>query len=145
VTVGTSKETLRNALADARSNQEATAASLVEALRIIAEQNVEIERLRRLGPSRAPAGEDSSGPAAWLVLILRDGGQAETTIATFQVEADAREFFGPASAQWSDSYLCKVVRGPPDGHATANLAELRDGVANRTDDHGRGADDDGRS
>ena len=83
----------------------------------------EVERLRALGPSKAPAGPDESGPANWLVVVLRDGGQAGTMINAYEDEGDAREFFGPASAQWSDSYLCRVVRGPRDGHATPASGE----------------------
>lgn len=52
----------------------------------------------------------------WAVLIHREGGQLKTTFATFEVEENARCFFGRASEQWSESYLLRVVKGPSDDH-----------------------------
>jgi hypothetical protein len=48
----------------------------------------------------------------WLVFILRDDGQGLTTFAVFDNHAEAETFYETASAQRSDSYLCRVERGP---------------------------------
>jgi hypothetical protein len=50
----------------------------------------------------------------WVGVISREGGQLDTTLAFFppRAESVAREWFDMASAQWSESFLCKVVRGP---------------------------------
>ncbi|MGK3981217.1 hypothetical protein WMF38_57000 [Sorangium sp. So ce118] len=52
---------------------------------------------------------DRHGAISWLVVICREG-VTETT--TFEDESDARTFYGSASEQWSDSFLCKVAKGP---------------------------------
>jgi hypothetical protein len=47
--------------------------------------------------------------ASWMTVISRDG---ETEAIPFESEEDARTYFGPASAQWSEAYLCRVVIAP---------------------------------
>lgn len=54
--------------------------------------------------------------AEWAVLIHREGGQAETSFATFELEENALNYFGRASEQWSESYLLRVVKGPSRDH-----------------------------
>jgi len=44
-----------------------------------------------------------------IVVIVREG---EKEVVPFEDEDEAREFFEKASLQWSDSFLCKVVKGP---------------------------------
>lgn len=54
-------------------------------------------------------------PLPWLVIIGYEG-RADVTV--FTEEADAREFFDKASAQWSESYLCRGVIVPRDWKGT---------------------------
>jgi hypothetical protein len=56
-----------------------------------------------------PVAGDANTAARWVVLINREG---EYDIRTFDDELAARESFDTNSAQWSDSYLCAIVRGP---------------------------------
>lgn len=51
----------------------------------------------------------------WITFIYREGGQKPTTIGQFSDRDDAEKHYSSAGAQWSDSYLCQVVRGPNDG------------------------------
>ena len=46
--------------------------------------------------------------ALWLVVVHRD---TETSVYRFDAEQDARAFFAPASEQWSESYLARVLIG----------------------------------
>lgn len=48
----------------------------------------------------------------WLVFIFREGGQLDTTFILSDDEREARERFDALSPAWSDSYLCKIVKGP---------------------------------
>lgn len=48
----------------------------------------------------------------WCVFIFREGGQRPSTFAAFEQEDAARRAFSSWSAQWSDSYLCRIVDGP---------------------------------
>lgn len=81
----------------------------------------------------APAVGEFSGGAptrGWIVFILRDGGQLPTTFCSFDSEAEARVFFDTASANWSDSFLCRIVRGPRDGEPVLEPEDHhRDGKA----------------
>ncbi len=72
--------------------------------------------LGALGVAPYDPGAVKHGAGEWLVYIQREGGQAESTSVCFQHEENARDFFGRASDQWSDSYLCRIVAGPLDGH-----------------------------
>lgn len=45
----------------------------------------------------------------WLVVINREG---ESNVTGFFHYDDARKFYDLASLQWSDSYLCDIVKGP---------------------------------
>jgi hypothetical protein len=45
----------------------------------------------------------------FLVVIYRDGVPAVTG---FEDLEEATRFFEAAAEQWSDSYLCEVMRGP---------------------------------
>lgn len=56
----------------------------------------------------APVGP---APQRWLVVICREG---VTEALPFSEEEDACIFFERASAQWSDSYLARIVSGPRD-------------------------------
>jgi hypothetical protein len=69
----------------------------------------------------APAGMPSPPLAhGWCVFIMRDGGQLPSTFAAFQHEHDAIRSFSSWSAQWTESYLCKVVDGPRTPGAGGN-------------------------
>lgn len=54
----------------------------------------------------------AGGAGSWLVLVQREGGQLDSTTATFGVESNALDFYGRVSAAWTDSYLCRVIAGP---------------------------------
>lgn len=91
----------------------------------------------------AAAGDGLGGASAggWIVFIMREGGQLETTLSHFADRDEAEWFFGRASAQWTDSYLCRVVRGPgpraekeadgdaPDLAEAERLCALAEGLA----------------
>lgn len=49
------------------------------------------------------------GEYSYLVVIIREGVPEVTGFYSLEV---ASKFFELASAQWSDSYLCEVKRGP---------------------------------
>ena len=74
-------------------------------------------------PPDMPSVLDPERGVRWIVFIAREGGQAPTTVGLFSDREDAAEFFGTAGAQWSDSYLCEVRRGPNDGRLAADLRE----------------------
>jgi len=52
------------------------------------------------------------GRPTHLVVILRDGEPSLTTVTPFYNLADAAEFHDRAGAQWSESYLVEILRGP---------------------------------
>lgn len=66
-------------------------------------------------PPDMPSVLDPENGVRWIVFIYREGGQAPTTVGLFSDPADAEDLYRGAGAQWSDSYLCEVVRGPHDG------------------------------
>lgn len=47
----------------------------------------------------------------WLVIIFKDG-QPEFSPFTDTDQEEVEKYFEKASEQWSDSYLCKVIKGP---------------------------------
>lgn len=51
--------------------------------------------------------EHPTDNARWITVIMHDG---TPFVVSFETETDAREFFEPAQAQWSEAYLCEVVR-----------------------------------
>src|SRR5678815_5009594 len=62
-----------------------------------------------------PPGETTGpicGHGRFLVLIKRETEPFDVT--AFDTEAEARAFESYAGAQWSDSYVAKVIKGPRD-------------------------------
>lgn len=47
---------------------------------------------------------------SWVVVRKRELDPPE--VYTFQDEEEAREFYTRAKAQWSDTFLCRVIEGP---------------------------------
>ncbi len=47
----------------------------------------------------------------WIVVIIREP-DIERDIVMFHDESDARDYYDRWGAQWTESYLCKIVEGP---------------------------------
>ena len=73
----------------------------------------------------------------FMVVICREGA---SDVTPFEDGSDAREYFDQWSMQWTESFLCQVMRGPgpaelyPDAERARILAQsLRDGSARQAD------------
>lgn len=58
----------------------------------------------------------------WIVVVAHDGAPSVTP---FDDEGEARAFFEPAQANWSESYLCRVVRTGSIEHVRDPLPDLQ--------------------
>lgn len=48
----------------------------------------------------------------WVTIIFREGLQLPSTVGFFEERQDAERFYGFEGAQWSEAFLCEIVRGP---------------------------------
>lgn len=78
----------------------------IELLRV-AQLEKEIETLRNL--LAVPTRRRHAGPHSHMVVICREG---DTQATLFDDLRSAHEFHGSAGAQWSESYLTEILRGP---------------------------------
>lgn len=53
--------------------------------------------------------KSTTGPPEWIVVQNREG---DTEAYPFDDLVEAGKFYDKASAQWSDTYLCKIIEGP---------------------------------
>jgi hypothetical protein len=60
---------------------------------------------------------DTPSSIPWLVVIKREQESVEVT--PFDNEEAARVFASTVGADWSDTFVCRVVKGPNDGAAMA--------------------------
>lgn len=50
----------------------------------------------------------------YLVIIIRDGIPEIIPFQTHDHPENVDKFFDKTSEQWSDAFLCKVIKGPPE-------------------------------